>query len=94
MHKWNSEALEALMNNEGMSRAELARRLGVATQSVVGWLPPNGPTRENAERVAEVFGVKADELYDDGTGSGSTLITVALNGRVLYESTFRGGSNA
>ena len=62
-----AEALRTLIDERGMSQAELARRLGLSAQSVSAWVTGTvTPTHGNVVRIE-------DELAVDARGSLLTL---------------------
>ena len=71
-----AEALRALIDERGMSQAELARRLGLSAQSISAWVTGTvTPTHENVVRIE-------DELAVDARGSLLKLAGYSVDGPV------------
>jgi transcriptional regulator with XRE-family HTH domain len=80
-----AEALRALIDERGMSQAQLARSVGVSAQAVSAWTTGSvTPARENVERIE-------DELAVDARGSLVALAGYSTNGlaEVTVESAIR-----
>ena len=61
-----SARLTKLLDERGISRAELARRMGIAWSSVDRWFNGSVPHRATLERLAEMLKVNGDWLRDGG----------------------------
>ncbi|MFW5840283.1 MAG: helix-turn-helix domain-containing protein [Planctomycetota bacterium] len=71
MPRFNADKLRQYMKAEKITGRELADRVGLTNVSISRIL--NGkqqPSRANAERLAEVFGVNAGQFYQSGSGAG------------------------
>ncbi|WP_327300355.1 helix-turn-helix domain-containing protein [Streptomyces goshikiensis] len=66
-----NSALRTALAEAGMTRTELARRVGVAVKTVDRWLaaPERAPHPDTRTRVAEVLGVSADSLWPQAVRS-------------------------
>ena len=64
--------------NAGFTQTELANALGVTQSTVTYWENgTNVPTSENIAKIAEIFGCRIDELYDD---EGDTAVGYGFSG--------------
>lgn len=52
--------------NAGLTKQELARRVGVTRRTITNWEEGDIPWPHHAKAVADVFGVKATDIFDIG----------------------------
>jgi ribosome-binding protein aMBF1 (putative translation factor) len=57
------EALVHLVNDKGMSRYYIAKRMQVQPIMVRHWLNGTRPRQETADRFAELFDIKVTNIY-------------------------------
>lgn len=57
------DKIEALLAERGMSKAELARQIGVHRQNIAGML--KNPTLESMKKISEALGVEVWKLFAD-----------------------------
>ncbi len=71
--------LRAALDAAGMSRAELARRLGVGVPEVSRWLAGvSAPDVYQFQRIAQVLGLSYEWLLDDGPGAAEIAERLGL----------------
>lgn len=63
-----SGVLRKLLDERGISIAELARRTGVPKSNIHGWLQGASPSIEQLDRIAQYFGVSMEFLAFDRKG--------------------------
>jgi transcriptional regulator with XRE-family HTH domain len=66
-----AEKLERLMHERGLSRRQLAQRLGITQQAVGQWFRSTNPTfpAHRIQDICAILGATPNELLGDGPGS-------------------------
>lgn len=73
-----SKCLKYYLNKYDMTQSELAKRLGVSTQSVTNWCKGDkSPRMDKVDAMCEIFHCKRSDLMEDNTDTnGKTSLSL------------------